>query len=397
MAVITIGPAQVLKLWKKANERFGPEEDPKKRDAKAKVSDKEKFAFKQMDQVFKGLTALRNTARGGVDTAPKVDKFKGVQRQVVKVMQLFCKTLKALPATGAKDLTKYRKVIRQLTIVVKEMDPKLSDLSDEGNPDLSVLSGVDDSHLDQALEDASLQEGVEISFDESTEATSNTAPPTAPPPAAQPKPPQPTPPQRGAGEFATRLKFLMPQIQKAIQANAGASATIRQHLAEVTAVANAKNFAKAHELLDTLGPLVDQAVLATPAKRSKVGISKTRLNWDSAKKYVHGQITALQKAILSEHQDSDGAKGVKRLQEILGHFNQGLTASLDELYVATTAADENRLSKKAITIATGYLKFVESSPFVKHAQANPYQVDIGADSKLVPALQLVLQQLKATA
>jgi hypothetical protein len=384
MPAVTLSPAQVLKLWKKVNDRFGLEDDPKKKDPKKKGSDKEKVFTKQNEEVGTGLTALRNVARGGMESEGQVNRFLRVQRKVVRVMKLFCKTLKTLPAEMVQDLKKYRKLVRQLTIVVIEMDPRSPNLGDEGDADLGALTAVDDSRLDQALEDAALDEAEDAGFDEDEGA------PPPPPPG-----PPPAPRQRGVGEFTTRLKFLTPQVQKALQAGTADGDRIRQLLAQINALAGAKDFGKAHALLDQLGPLVDKAVLASPTRKSRVGLAKARLAWDEAKKKVRAQITSLQKAVVAEHADAEGAAGVKRLQEVLGYFNKGLTAALDDLYNAAQPEDEARLTQTAADIAQEYLRFTTESPLVQHVQENPYEVEIGVQAELTPALRLVLAQLEA--
>src|SRR5205085_8035850 len=152
-----------------------------------------------------------------------------------------------------------------------------------------------------------------------------------------------------------------PQVQKALQAGTADSTRIQQLLAEVNAVADAKDFTRAHTLLDQLGPLVDRVVLATPTKASRVGLAKARLAWDEAKKKVRAQITTLQKTLIAEHADAEGAAGVKRLQEILGYFNKGLTAALDELYNAAQPEEKDRLTQASADIAQEYLRFTTES------------------------------------
>jgi hypothetical protein len=373
MAAVALSPAQVLKLWKKVNDRFGLEDDPKKKDPKKKGGDKEKVFTKQNEEVTTGLTALRNIARGGVENEGQVSRFQRVQRKAVRVMKLFCKTLKTFPAGVLQDLIKYRKLVRALTVVVMELDPRSPNLGDEGDADLSALTGVDDSRLDQALESADEAEDAGLDEDEGA----------------------PAPQKRGAGEYATRLKFLTPQVQKALQAGTADSTRIRQLLAEVNALAGAKDYTRAHALLDQLGPLVDKAVLAAPTKASRVGLAKARLAWDEAKKKVRAQITTLQKALVAEHADAEGAAGVKRLQEVLGYFNKGLTAALDDLYNAAQPEEKARLTQTAADIAQEYLRFTAESPLVQHVQENPYEVEIGVQTELTPALRLVLAQLEA--
>jgi len=83
------------------------------------------------------------------------------------------------------------------------------------------------------------------------------------------------------------------------------------------------------------------------------------------------------------------------LQEILGYFNKGLTAALDELYNAAQPEAKARLRQTAADIAQEYLRFTTESPLVQHVQENPYEVEIGVQAELTPALRLVLAQLEA--
>src|SRR5262249_43873369 len=149
--------------------------DDKKADPKKKGSDKEKVFTKQNEEVATDLTSLRTVARGGMESEGQINRFLRVQRKTVRVMKLFCKTLKTLPTGVVQDLVKYRKLVRQLTVVVMEMDPRAPNLGDEGDADLSALAGVDDSQLDHALESAE-GEAEETGFDED-----EGAPPPPPP------------------------------------------------------------------------------------------------------------------------------------------------------------------------------------------------------------------------
>src|SRR5262245_24373293 len=108
MAAETLSPTQVVKLWKKVNDRFGLDDD-RKADPKKKRRDKEKLLTKQPEEVATRLTALRNAARGGMESEGQVNRFLRGQRKAVRVMKLFCKTLKTLPAEVVQDLKRYRK------------------------------------------------------------------------------------------------------------------------------------------------------------------------------------------------------------------------------------------------------------------------------------------------
>ena len=116
-----LSPATILKLWKRVNDRFGPAgEDPKgKGDAKTKVSTKAKQAEKEDTRINKGLTNLRNRARGDLTTPVAAAAFLKSRDVTVKSMHKYCKLLRGNDLKDSvKDLTRFRKAVKQLTVAV---------------------------------------------------------------------------------------------------------------------------------------------------------------------------------------------------------------------------------------------------------------------------------------
>lgn len=190
-----ISPAKILKLWNRVNDRFGPAEGGKDKGDKKKQSDKEKAAEKQNARITKGLTVLRNVSRGGVTSPSQVKKFEGTRDRVLLLMKKYCKLIKSTPLEGATDMNKFRKSVKQLTVVVADLNV-LQLNSDEGDEDLNALTGVDTAQFDRDMEDPNFAAGDDnISFDDletgDTESESEevpTAPPTPPKSTGTPPP-----------------------------------------------------------------------------------------------------------------------------------------------------------------------------------------------------------------
>src|SRR5438045_1284408 len=116
---MSLGPAKILKLWNRVNDRFGFEEGDKD-DKKKKTSTKEKLAAKEDERVEKGLTKLRNLGRGDLTDPAAAGKFGKAKDKTVKSMKKYCKLLKGNDLKDAvQDLTKMRKAVKQLTVVVE--------------------------------------------------------------------------------------------------------------------------------------------------------------------------------------------------------------------------------------------------------------------------------------
>lgn len=159
-------PAKIVRLWKKINDRFGPEEEDE--DKGKKPSTKAKEAAKKHEKIEQGLTVLKVQAKGGVKTPSKVKKFEKTRDKLTIVMKKYCKMLKGGKLEGIKDQNKFRKAVLQLSVLVEELAP-FQITEDEGEEDLSVLQAIDTAKAEKSLDDPNLDKEEDEEFDEGDE------------------------------------------------------------------------------------------------------------------------------------------------------------------------------------------------------------------------------------
>jgi hypothetical protein len=249
-------PAKVLKLWNRLNDRFGldDEEDGKGQGKEKKPSPKVKQFEKEGGRVTKGLTRLRNVARGDLKDPGTIARFIKARDVSVKSMKKYCKLLKGDSLKEAvEDLGKLRKAAKQLTVVVEKMEAKpYPPETEEGEVDLNALEGVDTAALDQAMEDPKFGEYsdaelADLDKEDEDEATT----------------PEPSPSADGSAAFTARLKALLPAIQKSQAEGTPIAQEIKLRTSEANALARKKDFTQAQALLDQIEALLSNAAPST--------------------------------------------------------------------------------------------------------------------------------------
>lgn len=157
---MSLTPVKVYKLWNRVNDRFGPEEeDDKDKGKRKKANPKVVLAEKENKRIDKGLFKLRRIAKSDMTQESNVAKFEKTKEKTVKSMKKYCKMLKGDALRDeVQDLTKFRKAMKQLTIVVEDLEPKTDQEDEEGQADLNLLNNVDVAQLDQAMEDPNFGE-----------------------------------------------------------------------------------------------------------------------------------------------------------------------------------------------------------------------------------------------
>jgi hypothetical protein len=113
----------------------------------------------------------------------------------------------------------------------------------------------------------------------------------------------------------------------------------------------------------------------TTAKKtggSAVALAKLKIAWNQAKANAKQQLTGLRQTIITEYDDAEAAEAAVRLDEILAHFNEGLSDTLDDLYSAEEAK-RPALRQKTVDILGNYLAFVNDSPLISHVEENPFE------------------------
>jgi hypothetical protein len=124
------------------------------------------------------------------------------------------------------------------------------------------------------------------------------------------------------------------------------------------------------EAVEAAGPIARPSGREALASGGKVAIGKAKLAWEDAKKSVHGQLGALQKAIVAEFPDA--AASAKKLDRILARLNEGLGDKLDALYAADAPATRKTLRAETGKVAASYLAYIQADELIAHLGRNPF-------------------------
>lgn len=390
-------PAKILKLWKKINDRFGPQDEGKK------TAGKEKTAEKQSEKITKGLTVLRNVVRSGVKTPSEVKRFEKTRDKVARVMTVYCKTIRSTKLESAKDMNKFRKAVRQLTIVVRGLEVFGLDAADEGDVDMNVLTAVDDSGLDQLMDDPKLGEGDDISFDDEQETTESQVEET---PGKAPMPPQAPPPPKSndASRFTARLKALLPAIQKIQATGLPTGNEVKQLVADANAAARQNDFAEANARLDRVEALLKQTPPTTPGAKSPPtpgvkakddpspvppAVHKTLLlavqAYRAASDTVDAQISALAAALRRETDEDLLEIADKGMNALTGNHKVRLMAALREA-TSTDPKVLRTVAAKGMPLVKSFRNHISSDERVLVCDENPFGVTVSIRQTLGGAL-----------
>ena len=369
-------PTKILKLWNKANDRFGTGKKDKLSSAEKKqLSSKEKIAYKQKERITQGLTILRTVSKGGVKSAGKVKKFEKVRSKTLRFMKRYCKVVKSTKIEAAKELTKYRKIVKQLTVVVDGLIPIQVEDSDDGDLDLNVLAGIDtaklDSDLDQ-LEDTGDQDDDE-GFDEDeletdedeegaeeVEEQQSADTETSAESAAKP--------DSLADTWKRRREDIEPALKQAFSEQKGDISQMRAVFAFAMEKAAQNDYAKALQGLDSLTKLLKKADSA-PAQTGNGSPTNGALKlgpWQTVKRAAVKQVRQLQTEIAKSRHPSAG-KVIRHLETIPKLLQKD----------PATVTDVDSLTKT-----------IQSSPVISKAEAkNPFSVNVKIREALMKALQ----------
>src|SRR5262245_32418129 len=112
-------PRTIFKLWQQAVKRH---EDGKKAEQLNKVGQAHKTKIKN------GLTILRKEAGGDLTDASARKVFEVARDRAALLMRKYCRYLKAAKDEDKKVLPKHFKAVKQLTVVVENLDPGQLDM-----------------------------------------------------------------------------------------------------------------------------------------------------------------------------------------------------------------------------------------------------------------------------
>jgi hypothetical protein len=233
-------PAKILNLWNRA---------VKKHEEGKKPADLPKKGQEQKGKVKKGLTNLKIKAAHGLSDAGAREKFVALRDRVAVVMTKYCRYLKAAKDEDKAVLPRFLKSVKQLTVVVQQLEPGSLDES-EDEVGLDALDAVDVAALDETLSQPDTQADVDLD-DEPEEV-----------------PPAPAVDEGAA--FTARLKALLPRVLQAQKANPALALDLKLAVSEAQVFSRKQDFAQANALLDKAEGLMKSAP-AAPAAPSADG------------------------------------------------------------------------------------------------------------------------------
>jgi hypothetical protein len=326
----TLSPVKIIRLWRKVNDRYGPKEPEKGEKPKGKAA----AEVKQNEKIERGMKALKAVAQAGVKTPGQVKKFESTRTKLNRLLLLYCKTLKSAKPDGYQDLNKFRKNVRQLTVTVGHLSAVNADLADEGAVDLGDLLGIDDSGLDKALTDPSLDQADDVAFDEAEE---------PPAPEAPPVPPEPGAPDSDlAAQWAQRREALEPKLLQALKGQGGDAGKLRAVFQFALGKAETGQYAAAlqglnqlEKLLEKTGAEAEALVSQTDAPVSPEAdgspaapsdLEAALKSWQNARILVVNQLRRLEAAV-QKGNHPDAVWAIVRLESIC----KQLTARPDTL------------------------------------------------------------------
>jgi hypothetical protein len=225
-------------------------------------------------------------------------------------------------------------------------------------------------------------------------------------PGAPPAPPPKTsaPPTQEADTLTARLKKLAPQYLVAIKAVD--PETLKQ-LQNLFSLANnllkKGDFAMCGVAVTKLEALVSKGPTAGPSaptqpKGAKVAYAQLRLAWDAAQKGVQSELKKLEKAILEAFKNEPFApelpKHVHKLNAVLDGFQGNLGDVLDDALNATDDAKRRQHQEAAVALIKQYRNYVNSDPFIKDVEKNPF-VPVNITKSLSTTLELLAKRLEA--
>jgi hypothetical protein len=208
-----------------------------------------------------------------------------------------------------------------------------------------------------------------------------------------------------AQEFAKRYAALKPRLEQAVREGRGDTSKMRAGAQFAVDAANQKEFARALKALEQLERLVESATGSDLAS-GRAGTGKpapgidykiSLLNWESAQKKVRSELQKLEAAILKDFAQEPKfpviKDSLKKLEEVLGGFDERLRDKLDEAMSAPPAELPN-LHKEALEILDEYMDYVDTDGLIDAIDSNPF-VPVSVREPLEKTLNDIATQLRS--
>jgi hypothetical protein len=377
-------PATVLALLKRAKTGY----QKKSPDAKSKAETRHK-------EIIKDLQRLRVMARQKASGANLAKPFAARKKLVLKKITEYRKLINTAKEKDADpnkaQLQTYTKALLKLTRVVFGLDyarataaeePASLDHIEEGDVgELDALDKVSDEEL-RALE---AEDSAEIP-EETEEGEGEGEQPTAPG-------------SDLATAFTTRLKELLPELQKAKAAKSPAAEEMNLKLSEAQLLARKHDFAQAMKLLEQADALAKKA-LAGGGEGDGATASReweaAKQAWRNASDTVDGQIAQLQTALRNSGDEDYRDIAEFGLNAVTGNFKVPLMASIRTID-STEGEARKGAAAKAEQIVTRFKHHIDQDEVVMACDGNPLDVKVTIRDTLGAALAQMEKALKTVA
>lgn len=202
-----------------------------------------------------------------------------------------------------------------------------------------------------------------------------------------------------AARFRDRLSSLIPRIKAKPQVKANAGTKDEKGLnvvaSEAGVFANRKDYAKAHQLLDLIDSLLNNATSPTGFKDGEFRKAwpGAKKSWQLAIESIDGQIAKLQSTLKGSDDEELQEIGKFGLSGVTGNFKTPLMTVINEIDAAQGDALVAH-ARKAAEISGNFLNYVTSSPKVVACDENPFGVQVTIRKTLGDALSQFNDALK---
>jgi hypothetical protein len=399
---------QIMTDWNRYNKNYGPRIDkPAKGSKPEKDPQKEKVTTEQT-RVTRGFKFLKNRLKAAAKDSKRAPAFEDVKKNVLIVMGVYYKKTLTPTMKFLKKPQQYRTSVLELIAAVRELnlthvapqdlvdDPREGVVIEEEEEEGQDEQGDEGQEVDEALERQILagldlpENADHISFEEEAETEEEEELLQKSQPTTQPQA------KVSKVSVLKRLNELMGDYQKALSMKGADVARIQEQFHSLKGLIDNEAFQDADQVINKLEGMV-HLTLAGSGPQAKenplAALARVQLQWQSGLAEVRKQIQSLQKAILTENKDFDGAAGAKKVATVLDNFKEGLELVMVSIVKAPTPQERVPYLAQAMTLVEKYTKYVDTNKLVAHIEVNPY-TGVTIKELLLPPLRTLNTQLQ---
>jgi hypothetical protein len=173
-----------------------------------------------------------------------------------------------------------------------------------------------------------------------------------------------------AGQLRAAMERLTPALRQAMAASPNGRETLMSLTKQFVTLLNNNKIADAARILQQLTESLGQASSGA-APNGAVAFGKLRLEWDTTKKSVAGDIARLKSNAAQAFDGDSLLDALDTLDEVIARFNEGLGDRLDDIDNAADSGARKQAAQAATSIADSYLTYVDSDPLIGLIEINP--------------------------